>query len=320
MEISERQPIPEELRRAIEARAARIEVEPYYTMAMNKGLKGHAMGYWSGTGMGLLTGAFAGALLHLTAGAALAAAGIAGLPVIAGLAGIGATIGGHIGSRVGSAAGAVSGVVAEFERRMRAQQLEQEVLASPEKQREVLAEYRANPVVAHDDTISEIYASSSTAHHAFGKIVLPSTMVLTTLLCTVAGAVMAAGAFLLGGAAGIGFGATTLASALGIGCGLGAATGISFGIYYPGIFAQGAQATGNLLAGNTAEKIFGNPKPQPALAPQISKNPAMASALSSSERPQVMHSAPSQGPSTQVDASHAQYGTTLENLSQRILH
>lgn len=313
--------ITDELRAAIHAEGERIDVAPYYAMAMNKGLKGHAMGFWSGTFMGLVTGSLAGTILHLTAGAALAASGLAGAPIILGIAGIGATIGGVVGSRVGSTAGAVSGVMMEFERRMLAEKLEADILASPEKQREVLAHYHQRPVAQKDDTVSEIFNTSPSKSAAWKQMILPGTMLLTTLLCGAAGAVMAAGAFLLSGGTGIGLGALGVASldvAALAGAGLGAASGISFGIYYPAIFAELAGRTGTLLSGETATTLFAPSQaiPAPAFSMIIHQaTPKNIDYPDDQKRPALME------PASQINTHQAQHeGITSPTQPTHMIH
>ena len=148
-----------ELRAAIDVAKQRVKVEPYFTYGMNKGLKGHAQGVWAGTMLGGFTGAVAGSLLTMAFTVAGVPLPVPALGLILGLAGIGTATGGTVGSRIGASTGAISGVVGEFERRQKAEKLETEILHSPEKQAEVIAAYRQNPVVEKDNTLEETFAT-----------------------------------------------------------------------------------------------------------------------------------------------------------------
>lgn len=243
-----------ELRAAIDVAKQRIKVETYYPRAMNAGLKGNAQGFWSGTALGIVTGALAGGLISLgllAAGplAVGAAVSYIGWPLIFGVAGIGGTMGGMTGARIGAGSGAIAGVAAERERRDKADKLEQEIFKSPEKQREAIEAYRKDPVVEKTDTVCETYATARKPGEAFHKIVSGKTMLLTALICAAASMLLFGGAFLIGGGAGLGLiGMTSLNSALAIGAGAGAATGISFGIAYPPIFASLTKHVAHLLS------------------------------------------------------------------------
>lgn len=295
-----------ELAAALEAEKQRIDVEPYYAQAMNKGLKGNAMGFWSGTFMGMLTGGLAGIILHVVAGSILGP--IAGWPIILGLAGLGGTAGGVVGSHIGAAAGAGSGIMMEFERRLRAEKLEAEVLNSPEKQMEILAKYRQNPVVEKDNTVGEIFATSKNNSAAWGKIIDPATMVLTTALCALAGAITCAGALMLAGGT-FSLGALTVSSvgtAALIGAGIGSATGISFGIYYPGIFASLAQFTGHMLSGKLVHEDMMGTKSQPAPAQAIESPRDVASPLHMEPPPSAIRVATTNQPTFAISSAEYQ--------------
>ena len=180
-----------ELRAAIDVAKQRVKVDTYYTIAMNKGLKGHAQGYWAGTAMGMMTGGLGGSLLSLAlflmpvASLPAAVVGLIGWPLILGIAGLGAVVGGTvIGGDLGRAAGTSAGVMAEKERREKADALEKEILASPEKQREAIAAYRMDPVVEKDTTAGEIFATTRNKGKALNKLIDLPTMALTVALCS----------------------------------------------------------------------------------------------------------------------------------------
>lgn len=256
-----------ELKAAIAAEKDRIKVDPYYTTAMNKGLKGHAMGFWSGTAMGLASGIAIGGALSLFAVPLAIPGAVAGLPLMLGLGGIGAVGGGTVGSRVGSSAGTVSGVMAEFERRQKAEKLEAQIMDSPDLQRQVVERFRVDPTPEKDDTIGENFSTAKTPFAALGKLIDLRTMVMTMALCGLAGAAMFAGGFMLFGA--IQLGALTVgtapAAAL-LGGAIGAGVGVTFGITYPMIFATGTKGVGNLLSQKVANSITGM-QPAPELPP-----------------------------------------------------
>ena len=240
--------ISPELRAAIEVAKQRIEVDSYFPYAMNKGLKGNAQGVWAGTVLGGFTGALAGGLI--SAGFILAgiAAPYVGLPMILAFTGLGTVMGSTIGSRIGSSAGSVAGVMAERERRDRGIKLEQEILASPEKQREVIAAYHKDPVVEKDNTIGELAATHRDPQKALLKFVDPRTFTISLGLCTLAGMLIFSGAYAVGLGAGIPWlAATTLPAVLMIGGGVGAAFGAAFGVSYPMIFASLTKGVGDLL-------------------------------------------------------------------------
>lgn len=241
-----------ELRAAIDVAKQRIKVDSYYAKAMNQGLKGNAQGFWSGTALGIMTGALAGSLISLGLLTASVTSPFIGLPLILGVAGIGGTMGGATGARIGAGSGAIAGTMAELERRLRGDKLEKEILHSPDKQREVIEAYRKDPVVEKTDTVCETYATTRGKGKAFHKIVSGKTMLATVAICAAASMLLFGGAFVLGGASvmsGLGaLGMSSLSSALAIGAGTGAAMGISFGIAYPPIFASLTKHTGHLLS------------------------------------------------------------------------
>lgn len=251
---------------AIETEKQRIEVDPYFTTAMNKGLKGHAMGYWSGTLMGLITGAVCGGIAALCG----FTFGLPALAMVGATAGLGGMTGGVVGSRVGSSAGVVSGALAEKERREKAQQLEQEILKSPEKQREVIEKYKANPVVEKDNTVAENFATKP-ASKALESLIDLKTMPLTMLLCAGAGMLMFAGMFAVsGGAIGIaGLAVNSMAAAVGLGAAVGAGVGISFGINYPMIFTSLTKGAGDLLSGKTVRGETGHAPVATQISPEV---------------------------------------------------
>ncbi|MBX9726142.1 MAG: hypothetical protein K2X09_02650 [Rickettsiales bacterium] len=127
-----------ELRAAIDVAKQRVKVDTYFPKAMKSGLQGNAQGFWSGTVLGSLTGALGGGLISLGLMAASVGSSLIGWPLILGVAGIGATMGGATGANIGAGSGAIAGVAAERERRDKAEQLEQEILRSPEKQRKAI--------------------------------------------------------------------------------------------------------------------------------------------------------------------------------------
>lgn len=135
-----------ELRAAIDIAKQRVKVDSYFTTGMNQAIKGRAQGYWAGTMLGILSGA-------LIAGMILAVAPIAGIVItnistlFLGIVSVGAVAGGMAGAQAGADTGVAAGIVGEFERRIKADHLEAEILTSPAKQAEVIAAYRANPVV-----------------------------------------------------------------------------------------------------------------------------------------------------------------------------
>ena len=245
-----------ELRAALDVAKQRISVDGYYTKTVTKGLFGHAKGYVGGAMLGFATGGLAA----LTCAGAMLLAHIA-LPVslgalILGGAGIGVATGGTVGSRVGASAGAVSAGLEERERRDKAEKLEQEVLASPEKQREVIEAYRKNPVVEKSATINELYATHSRSA-AMKKMFDVKTILFAGLVCAAVGAAVCAGGFLLasvvtGQTFSLGWGALVAScpwDAAVIGAGLGAASGASFGIAYPAIFGTLTQKASDMLTG-----------------------------------------------------------------------
>ena len=250
-----------ELRAAINVAKQRVKVDTYYTIAMNKGLKGHAQGYWAGTAMGIMTGGLGGSLLSLAlflmpvASLPAAVVGLIGWPLILGIAGLGAVVGGTvIGGDLGRAAGTSAGVMAEKERREKADALEKEILASPEKQREAIAAYRKDPVVEKDTTVGEIFATTREKDKAWNKLIDLPTMALTVALCAGVGALMFSGAFALAGGTGtlaVGLGAlgvNSYAMAAVVGTALGATSGVTFGITYPSIFASLTKGAADILA------------------------------------------------------------------------
>lgn len=257
-----------ELRAAIDVAKQRVKVDTYFPIAMNKGLKGHAQGYWAGTAMGMMTGGLGGGLLSLAllaipaASIPAAAAALIGWPLVLGIGGLGAVVGGTvIGGDLGRAAGTSAGVMAEKERRERADALEKEILASPEKQREAIAAYRKDPVVEKDTTAGEILATTRDKGKALNKLIDLPTMALTVALCAGVGALMFSGAFALAGGVaavsaetgmlGIGLGmlgVNSYAMAAIIGTAIGATSGVTFGITYPSIFASLTKGAADILA------------------------------------------------------------------------
>jgi hypothetical protein len=237
-----------ELKAAIDVAKELVTVDSYYNKTVTKGLFGHAKGYVGGS----LLGMFTGALAALTCAGTAALAGIT-LPIglgvlILGSVSVGAGAGGMVGSRVGASAGAISAGLEERERRDKGEKLEQEILSSPEKQREAIEAYRKNPVVEKRGTIEEL-----TATHKGGiaKLFDVKTMIFAGALCAAVEAVVCAGAFLMMG--GIGWGALVAADAMEaavIGAGLGAASGASFGMAYPVIFGTLTQKASDMLRGN----------------------------------------------------------------------
>ncbi len=237
-----------ELRAAIDVAKQRVTVDSYYTKIVTKGLFGHAKGYIGGTFLGIATGALAA----VTCAGVMALAGLQ-LPILfstllLGAMSVGAGAGGMVGSRVGASAGAVAAGLEERERRDKGEKLEQEILSSPEKQREAIEAYRKNPVVEKSGTIQEMYA---TTQHPNAKMFDVKTMVVAGILSAGVGAAVCAGAFLMMG--GIGWGllaAKTLAEAAFMGAGLGLASGASFGIAYPAIMGTLTQKASDMLRGN----------------------------------------------------------------------
>ena len=246
-----------ELRAAIDAAKARINVDSYYDKAMNHSLKGNAQGFWGGTALGLATGAIGGGLVSLGLLAASVVSPLVGWPLVLGLAGIGGTMGGATGARLGGDAGTVAGVIAEKERRERADKLEQEILTSPQKQQEAIEAYRANPVVEKSDTVGEAFATSKEAGGGWSKLINWKTMAITVAVCAAASLILFGGAFVLGGGLASGTALSGLGGALGltsanllpIALGSGAAMGVGFGINYPMLFSALGHRTGDLLSG-----------------------------------------------------------------------
>jgi hypothetical protein len=249
--------ISPELRAAIDTAKARINVDSYYDKAMNHSLKGNAQGFWGGTVLGMATGAIGGGLVWAALAAASITGGIVGWPLVLGLAGIGGTMGGATGARLGGDAGSMAGVMAEKERRERADKLEQEILASPQKQAEAIAAYRVDPVVEKSDTVYEAFATSKKSGGGWGKLINWKTMAITVAVCVAASLVLFGGAFALGGGLATGTAVSGLGGALGltsanlfpIAAGTGAAMGVGFGINYPMLFSAFSHHTADLLGG-----------------------------------------------------------------------
>jgi hypothetical protein len=235
------------LRAAIEAEKERITVEPYATKTMLGGLQGHARGFWSGTAMGIITGAGVGAILCAAFGGPL-------LQLVLGVAAVGSAIGGTIGSRVGSATGVVSAALEEREKRERGRELEQEIMASPEKQDAIIAKFKENPVIEKNGTLRELFSTTSPDKHMY-NIVKWKTMLVTVALGAAAGAIIFGGGFLATGTvalAGHTF-AQTLAGAFVLGAAVGGMTGATFAINFPLIFASLGNGVVDLLSGNAVE-------------------------------------------------------------------
>jgi hypothetical protein len=248
-----------ELRAAIAVAKQRVEVEPYYMLAMNKGLKGHGSGYWSGTLIGLAIGVGVGALLAVALPVTIPVAAIIGIGGVTG-----AGLGGVVGSRVGISAFTVAGVMEEKERREKAAELEQEILKSPEKQREALAAYRDDPVVKKDDTLEDLFATHG-KKEALAKMVKPKAWAITII----AGALI--GAFFFGmplaGMAGsalketlagsflASLGVETALGAAGAGAVVGAGLGASFGFYMPGALTSLVRKIGGMLSGDMFDSL-----------------------------------------------------------------
>ncbi len=284
-------PITPELRAAIDVAKQRITVDDYYTKAVASGLSGHAKGYLGGVALGMFTGAL-GAVCCI---GALMLANIA-LPIAAGALmlgaiGVGASIGGVVGSRVGSSAGTVAAAFAERERRDKAEKLEQEILQSPEKQNEVIAAYERDPIVKKGDTVAELYATH-TRSEATKKLLDVKTMLFAGLICAVAGALVCAGAYTIavGGFAAaaegisLGWGALSAASVFEagvIGAGLGAASGITFGIGYPAILGTLAHRSADLLSGKMVrgKSGFGHLKNIPEVEQEMLENHTISAPL-----------------------------------------
>ena len=237
-----------ELRAAIDVAKQRIEVESYFPYAMNKGVKGNAQGVWAGTLLGGSTGAFAGALIWGGLALAGATGAYIGWPLVLAFAGLGTVMGSTIGSRIGSSAGTISGVMMERERRDRGEKLEQEILASPEKQREVIAAYRQNPVVEKDNTVGELIATYRSPTKAFFKFCDPRTLLISVTVCALAGMAIFAGPFLVGTGTGIAWlGVNSLLQGVIVGAGVGAAFGTAFATSFPMLFASLTKGVGDLL-------------------------------------------------------------------------
>ena len=242
-----------ELRAALDTAKERIHVDSYYTKAVTQGLSGHAKGYIGGTMLGMLTGAVTGlaciGAMMLVCPLLLASLHVTIPALILGATALGAATGGTVGSRVGASAGAVSAAFAERERRDKADKLEQEVLASPDKQREVVEAYRANPVVEKGDTIGELYATN-TRGAAHKKMFDLKTMLLAGLLCAGVGAVICSGLVMLHLGLGLGALATaSVAEGAAIGAGIGAVSGMTFGVGYPAIMGTLTQKASDMLTG-----------------------------------------------------------------------
>lgn len=248
--------IAPELRAAIDVAKQRVKVDSYHTLAVYRTFKGHAQGLWAGIALGTITGAFVG--VCITGALALMSVSnpFIGIPLILGCAGLGGVTGGTVGSDAVRTAGGIAGVMAEKERREKADKLEEEILRSPEKQREVVEAYRADPVVETEKTIGETLASHRDDRKAWGKIFDLKNMLLTVTLCVAASVIMFGGAYLLGGGALTGlldvslfgsFAVPSFASALGVGAAVGTAMGIAFGISFPMIFTSFSKGTADIL-------------------------------------------------------------------------
>lgn len=309
-----------ELHAALDVAKQRIKVDSYFPRAMNAGLKGNAQGFWSGTALGFLTGGAAGGLISIALNIVAPGSGLIGVPLILGVAGIGGTVGGATGARIGAGSGAIAGVAAERERRDRAEKLEQEVLASPEKQREVIAAYRKDPVVERNDTLKEIYATSRGSGKAFGKIIHWPTFMAAVAICMAASMTLFGGAFLLGGgvigaaampaiASGLGaLGMTSMSSALAIGAGAGAGMGAAFGIAYPPIFAGLTKSVADFLSGNTlrGKSQFGHIRTVREIEAEAVVNREASEGLVPKLHVPAIKIAASESPSTQVSDMVAQ--------------
>lgn len=251
-----------ELKAAIDVAKQRVKVDSYWPKSMKASLQGNAQGFWAGTFMGFLTGGLAGGLIWAALAAASISGALIGWPLVLGVAGIGGTAGGATGARIAASAGSTAASTAELERRLRADKLEQEILASPEKQQEVIEAYRKDPVVEKEDSADQIFKTSHSPNSAINKIIDWRTMLVTIAVCAAASMALFAGSYILAGGALVGtaagagiasglgaLGMSSLSSALAIGAGAGAAMGVAFGISYPPIFSYLTQKTADLLSG-----------------------------------------------------------------------
>ncbi len=251
-----------ELKAAIDVAKQRVTVDSYWPKSMKASLQGNAQGFWAGTFMGFLTGGVAGGLIWAALAAASISGALIGWPLVLGVAGIGGTAGGATGARIAASAGSTAASTAELERRLRADMLEKEILASPEKQQEVVEAYRKDPVVEKEDSADQIFKTSRGSNSAMNKIIDWRTMLVTIAVCVAASMALFAGSYVLAGGALVGtaagagissglgaLGMTSLSSALAIGVGAGAAMGVAFGISYPPIFSYLTQKTADLLSG-----------------------------------------------------------------------
>lgn len=315
--MPEKPQISEELSQALEVAKQRIDVASYYEAAMNKGLKGHAMGYWSGTIMGLTTGSLIG--LALT----IAFPAVSALTLLGISAAAGAGLGGIVGSRVGISAATVAGVMGEKERREKAKELEAEVLASPQKQQEVLAAYRADPVVKKDDTIQEIFATHDTAS-AWKKIINPKALALTVIAGAVVGIVLIGLPFEPASASGLlsTLGVTSKWGAAGVGALIGGGVGTTFGIYFPGVLASLAQTVGDILSGKMFDVITNGKTVEAPKMPVFSHKlqPQTSSRLAINIQPDINNInqvSRSEAPMNQVMAHGALAQERLAQLAQQ---
>lgn len=301
--------ISDDLRKAIEVAKQRVQVDPYYPAAMNKGLKGHAKGYWAGTIMGLTTGFLVGGLLTL----AFPATGFLTMIGTAGAAGAG--LGGIIGSRVGISAGTVAGVMGEKERREKGKELEAEILASPEKQREVLQEYYKNPVVQKDDTVEELFATHD-RKSAWDKMVNKKALALTVIIGASIGALIFGLPFDPAGSSWItnGLHVTSKWGAAAAGAIIGGSSGITFGVYFPGILATLSEKTGDILSG----KMFNDLTVARASAPEVVPFKPLVSSL---QRPFSYPGQSYQGQAAiaqQVQGPTAQVQGAIQNSQEKL--
>ena len=297
-----------ELRAALDVAKERIKVDSYFSKAHKASVQGRTQGLWAGTTLGLLSGGMIGGVLSMGLLLAHVATpvlvGLIGWPLVLGVAGIGAAMGGASGMLIGAPAGAGSGIMAEKERRERAEKLEQEVLASPDKQREVIEAYRKDPVVEKDTTVRETLATYKDKGKAWGKIIDLKTMGMTASICALFSATICAGAFLLGGGVpvviGYGLTAHTWIGAALIGSALGAGTGSLFGFNFPILFSSLCEKAGDLLGGKMVRGKTGYPAVQTAVEQQQEAVRNRAASAPEVAEPSHMRVAASEAPSTRI--------------------
>lgn len=309
-----------ELRAAIDVAKQRIHVDEYYTKAATKGLAGHAKGYIGGSMLGMGTGILAAltcygamALMSIALPASLTLGGL-----VLGAASMGVVVGGTVGSRVGASAGAVAAGLEERERRDKGDKLEQEILASPEKQREVIEAYEKNPVVEKSGTIDELYKTHSTAK-ATAIMFDWKTMLFAGLLCAAVGALVFAGCGAMGLPIGWGLLASESTKTLAVmGAGLGFASGASFGIAYPAIFGSLVHRASDMLVGNMTQgkSDFVHAKSIPELQNEAQKNHAISRSMLHDAPPVLKQHAMKEMPRTHIHAAEADSQRLLEASQQ----